>query len=79
MLIRNAEAFAPLKQTLLPLALLKDRNYIAVLVTSSVATMIYFSMNVIWPQQIAALYTTNNVQIGWLSVSLRFQIDYKDC
>ncbi|KAI9767505.1 MAG: hypothetical protein M1835_007033 [Candelina submexicana] len=67
---QSVETFAPLKQTFLPLDLLKNRNYIAVLVTSSVATMIYFSMNVIWPQQIAALYTTDNIQIGWLSFTI---------
>jgi hypothetical protein len=26
-------------------------------------------MNILWPLQIAALYTTDNIQIGWLSVS----------
>ncbi|KAI9696209.1 MAG: hypothetical protein M1836_005762 [Candelina mexicana] len=67
---QSVETFAPLKQTFLPLDLLKNRNYIAILVTSSVATMIYFSMNVIWPQQIAALYTTDNIQIGWLSCTI---------
>ncbi|KAI9718535.1 MAG: hypothetical protein M1812_003986 [Candelaria pacifica] len=64
------ETFAPLEQTLLPFELLKNRNYVAVLVTCSVATMIYFSMNVIWPQQVAALYTTDNIQIGWLSLPI---------
>jgi len=30
--------------------------------------MIYFSMNVLWPQQVASLYATDEIEIGWLSV-----------
>ncbi len=59
----------PLEQALVPMSLFKITNYSAVVVTASVGTMIYFSMNVLWPIQIAALYTTDNIEIGWLSVS----------
>jgi hypothetical protein len=51
------------------MSLFKITNYSAVVVTASVGTMIYFSMNILWPSQIAALYTTDNIQVGWLSVS----------
>ncbi|CZR65194.1 uncharacterized protein PAC_15094 [Phialocephala subalpina] len=61
------EIYMPLKQPLVPMSLFKIPNYTAVVVTASVGTMIYFSMNILWPLQIAALYTTNNIQIGWLS------------
>lgn len=59
----------PLEQALVPMLLSKITNYSAVVVTTSVGTMIYFSMNILWPLQIGALYTTDDTQIGWLSVS----------
>lgn len=65
---RPTEIYMPLEQPLVPMSLFKIKNYSAVVVTASVGTMIYFSMNVLWPLQIAALYTTDNIQIGWLSV-----------
>jgi MFS family permease len=61
------EMYMPLEQALVPMSLFKITNYSAVVVTASVGTMIYFSMNVLWPIQIAALYTTDNIEIGWLS------------
>ncbi|PMD55689.1 siderophore iron transporter [Hyaloscypha bicolor E] len=61
------EIYMPLEQALVPMSLFKITNYSAVVVTASVGTMIYFSMNILWPLQIAALYTTDNIQIGWLS------------
>ncbi len=61
--------YMPLEQALVPMSLFKITNYSAVVVAASVGTMIYFSMNVLWPIQIAALYTTDNIEIGWLSVS----------
>ena len=64
-----SEIYVPLEQPLVPMSLFKITNYSAVVVTASVGTMIYFSMNILWPLQIAALYTTDNIQIGWLSVS----------
>ena len=58
----------PLEQPLLPIKLLQNRNYIAILCTACVGTMIYFSMNVLWPVQIATLgYANSNIGIGWLS------------
>jgi hypothetical protein len=47
--------------------LFKIPNYSAVVVTACVGTMVYISMNILWPLQIAALYTTDNIKIGWLS------------
>jgi len=58
----------PLEQPLVPMQLFKIRNYRAIAVTASVGTMIYFSMNVLWPEQINDLYTTDVIRIGWLSV-----------
>lgn len=67
--LRPLEIYMPLEQALVPMSLFKITNYSAVVITASVGTMIYFSMNILWPLQIAALYTTDNIQIGWLSVS----------
>ncbi|KAJ9310837.1 hypothetical protein DTO271D3_8880 [Paecilomyces variotii] len=61
------ETFAPLEQPFLPTKLLRNVNYVAVCVAASVGTMIYFSLNVLWPQQIAALYTTDPIKAGWLA------------
>jgi hypothetical protein len=60
----------PLEQPLLPPKLLRNGNYVAISSAACVGTMIYFSMNVLWPEQIAVLYTTDPVRAGWLAVSL---------
>jgi hypothetical protein len=63
------EIYAPLEQPMMPIKLLKNRNYVAVSCSACVGTMIYFSMNILWPQQVASLYETDQTAIGWLSVS----------
>jgi hypothetical protein len=62
------EVYIPLEQPMMPIKLLKNRNYVAVSCSACVGTMIYFSMNILWPQQVAALYETDQTAIGWLSV-----------
>lgn len=64
-----AETFAKLEQPLLPLRILKNRNYIAIVVVASVGQMAFFGLAVIWPEQIAYLYPHDNITIGWMSVS----------
>lgn len=66
----TSEVFVPLKQPLLPLKILKNRNYIAIVIVSAVGQMAFFGLSVIWPEQISALYATNDVTIGWMSVSI---------
>jgi hypothetical protein len=63
------EIYVPLEQPMMPIKLLKNRNYVAVSCSACVGTMIYFSMNILWPQQVASLYETDQTAIGWLSVS----------
>ena len=63
------EVYMPLKQPLLPIRILKNRNYIAITIAGSVGQMVFVALSVLWPQQISALYTTDNVKIGWMSVS----------
>jgi hypothetical protein len=57
-----------LKLPLLPINLLKIRNYVIAVIAGTVAQMVYYSLNVLWPLQISTLYTTNNTLIGWMSV-----------
>ena len=68
-LTSSVEAYMPLKIPLLPMNLLKIRNYVIAVIAGTVAQMVYYSLNVLWPQQISALYTSNNALIGWMSVS----------
>ena len=63
------EAYVPLKQPLLPLRLFKHRNLVAVVFVGCVGQMVYYALNVLFPQQITALWTTNNILIGLISVS----------
>jgi hypothetical protein len=62
----------PLKLPLLPMHLFKIRNYVVAVIVGTVGQMVYYSLNVLWPQQISSLYTTNNAMIGWTSVSCSF-------
>lgn len=61
------EFLVPVEQPLLPPKLLKNGNYVAITIAGCVGTMIYFSMNVLWPEEIAELYTTDPVDAGWLA------------
>ncbi|CAK7218227.1 hypothetical protein SEUCBS140593_003475 [Sporothrix eucalyptigena] len=55
---------------LVPVKILKNRNYLALLFSTSVATMIYNSMNVLWPKLVQTLFTTDTMLIGWYSIAL---------
>ena len=69
MLISSSEIYVPLKQPLLPMKLLKIRSFNVVVIVGTVGQMVYYALNVLWPTQIATLYTTDNITIGWMSVS----------
>lgn len=57
----------PLRYPLIPMALFRNIRFVALAGVASVATMFYYSLTVIWPQMITALYTTDNIQIGLMS------------
>jgi MFS family permease len=61
------EVYAPLKQPLLPVRLFKIRNITASVFIGSTMQMIWTVSLVFWPIQITALFTTDNVTIGFLS------------
>lgn len=61
------EIYIPLKQPLLPLRLFKIRNISACVIVGSTMQMVWLALNVFWPLQISALFTTNEITIGLLS------------
>jgi hypothetical protein len=61
------ENYMPLKQPLLPLRLFRHRNLIYVGIIGCVGQMVYYALNVLFPQQITQLYTTDNIIIGAMS------------
>lgn len=48
--------------------LFKIRNFTIAVVVGSVGQMAFYSLNVLWPQHISRLYTTDNMKVGWMSV-----------
>ena len=50
--------------------LFKNLKYDAIVACASIAAMVYYSMTVVWPTLIGALFTTNVQEIGWLSCAV---------
>ena len=50
------DAYGHRGDPLLPLHLFKTRGYLAMVLTAMVGSCVYYSMNVLWPQQIAYLF-----------------------
>ena len=50
--------------------LFKNLKYDAIVACASIAAMVYYSMTVVWPTLIGALFTTNIQEIGWLSCAV---------
>ena len=63
------EAYMPLAQPILPIKLLKNRAYVAVVVVSCIGQMTFFALAILWPEQIQYIYTTDNIKIGWMSLT----------
>lgn len=63
------ETYMPLEQPILPVKLLKNGPYLAIVACACVGQMAYFALAILWPEQIEYLYTTDNIKIGWMSVS----------
>ncbi|KAF2652922.1 fungal trichothecene efflux pump [Lophiostoma macrostomum CBS 122681] len=61
------ECYRPLATPLVPMKLFKIRDFSVAVVVGSVGQMAYYALNIIWPGQIANLYTVDNLKIGWLS------------
>ena len=52
---------------LLPIHLFKTRGYLAMVTTGTVGSCVYYSMNIIWPEQIAYLLGGTATHRGWLA------------
>ncbi|KAJ5937122.1 hypothetical protein N7466_003572 [Penicillium verhagenii] len=63
------EIFVPLRQPVLPMSLLKNRGYSATVGSALVGNMVFFALSLLWPQEIEALFTTDNIKSGWLSIT----------
>lgn len=61
------DAYGHSGDPLLPLHLFKTRGYLAMVITAMVGSCVYYSMNVIWPQQIAYLFGGSAAHRGWLA------------
>lgn len=61
------DAYGHRGDPLLPLHLFKTRGYLAMVITAMVGSCVYYSMNVIWPQQIAYLFGGSPAHRGWLA------------
>lgn len=61
------EVYMPLPEPLLPMKLFKIRNFWIAVVVGSVGQMSFYALNVLWPTHITALYTKQNMTVGWMS------------
>ncbi|KAM0470968.1 hypothetical protein ACHAP7_009305 [Fusarium lateritium] len=61
------EAYFCRVQPLVPPRVFKNIGYVAVVSCATVASMVYYSLTVLWPTIISTLYTTNSIKIGWQS------------
>ncbi|OQU94367.1 hypothetical protein CLAIMM_00728 [Cladophialophora immunda] len=52
---------------LMPPRLFKNLGFVALTMTSAIGAMVYFSMTVLWPTIIGAVFTTESIVIGWQS------------
>lgn len=59
----------PLSEPLLPMSLLKIRPYVVMVIMGTVGQMAYYALSALLPTQITALYFTENITIGLMSVS----------
>lgn len=64
------ERFSKVKHPLVPIYLLKNRNFVTLMTCSTVGSMVFYSLNIIWPQQIGALFDSTPSEIGWISCTL---------
>jgi MFS family permease len=61
------DAYVHKGDPLLPIHLFKTRGYLAMVATGTVGSCVYYSMNIIWPQQIAYLFGGSATHRGWLA------------
>ncbi|OCK84372.1 siderophore iron transporter, partial [Lepidopterella palustris CBS 459.81] len=64
------ERFAPwVKHPLVPTYLFQDLNYVALGACTCVGSMVFYSLNILWPSQIGIMYGASPTAVGWMSAS----------
>ncbi|CAM1501313.1 Fc.00g104750.m01.CDS01 [Cosmosporella sp. VM-42] len=61
------EGFFCKTQPLMPPRMFKKIGFVAIIAIATIASMVYYSLTVLWPTIISAIYTTNVKAIGWQS------------
>ncbi|KAI8408420.1 hypothetical protein FOFC_11363 [Fusarium oxysporum] len=61
------EAYFCSVKPLIPSSVFKNTGFVAVVTCATVASMVYYSLTVLWPTIISALYTTDSIKVGWQS------------
>ncbi|KAF2735572.1 fungal trichothecene efflux pump [Polyplosphaeria fusca] len=64
------EAFADQKYPLMPMKFFRNRGFISLVACATVASMFYYSAVLLWPQQVATMYTSDVTYAGWLSCTV---------
>ncbi|KAH7119864.1 fungal trichothecene efflux pump [Dendryphion nanum] len=64
------EAYGNTKYPLMPMKFFRNRGFISLVACATVASMFYYSAVLLWPQQVATMYTTNVNYAGWLSCTV---------
>jgi hypothetical protein len=53
---------------LLPIHLFQSRNFVALSIISGVGGMMFYALNIIYPQQITAIWGESVETTGWMTV-----------
>ncbi|KAL4894250.1 fungal trichothecene efflux pump [Aspergillus ambiguus] len=61
------DAYVHRGDPLLPTHLFRSPGYLAMITTATVGSCVYYSMNVLWPQQIIYLFAGTEIHNGWLA------------
>ncbi|KAF4989331.1 hypothetical protein FGRMN_9173 [Fusarium graminum] len=64
------EAYFCRVQPLIPSRVFNDIGFVAVVSCATVASMVYYSLTVLWPTIIGTLYTSDSIKIGWQSCAI---------
>ncbi|MCJ1372698.1 hypothetical protein MMC20_003923 [Loxospora ochrophaea] len=64
------EGFSNVEYPLIPMRLFRNIKWVAIVIDATVASMIYYSMTVIWPTLVGSLFTTSVQGVGWMSCAV---------
>lgn len=63
------ELYAPIKEPLVPMHLFANGGWVASTILLSCGVCMYYAFYLVWPQQVAALYSQDTTYDSWLSCS----------